>query len=131
MQRLIERAAGQAFVSPSMREAPIAENRAAIDFANRLLTGQMDAVIFMTGIGVRCLLDGIARHVDRARFLAALSDSVTVARGPKPAAVLKELGIEPTHRIPEPNTWREILATIDAGAAYWVWSSAACTATLP
>lgn len=114
MQRLIERCGGRAFVSPSMREVPIAENREAVDFANRLITGQVDAVIFMTGVGVRHLLAGIERHIQREQFLAAVSDIVSVARGPKPAVVLKELGIEPTHRVPEPNTWREILATIDA-----------------
>jgi uroporphyrinogen decarboxylase len=114
MQRLIERFGGEPFVSPSMREVPIAENREAIDFANRLITGQIDIVIFMTGVGVRHLLAEIERHVDRDRFLAAVSDMVSIARGPKPVAALKELGVEPTYRIPEPNTWREILATIDA-----------------
>jgi uroporphyrinogen decarboxylase len=29
-------------------------------------------------------------------------------------AVFKELGLAPTYRVPEPNTWREVLATIDA-----------------
>jgi uroporphyrinogen decarboxylase len=59
------------------------------------------------------LLAEIERHVDRDRFLAAVSDVTTVARGPKPVAVLKELGLEPSIRVPEPNTWREVLATID------------------
>ena len=34
----------------------------------------------------------IERHVDRDRFLAAVSDVTTIARGPKPVAVLKEFG---------------------------------------
>ncbi|HEX4142845.1 MAG TPA: uroporphyrinogen decarboxylase [Pirellulales bacterium] len=113
MARLIERAGGVAHVSPSMREVPIAENRAAIDFANRVVTGQIDIVIFMTGVGVRHLIAEVERYVDRPRFLAALSDVTTIARGPKPVAVLKEFGLEPTVRVPEPNTWREVLATID------------------
>ena len=45
-------------------------------------------------------------------FLAALADAITVVRGPKPLAVLKELGITPTHRVPEPNTWRDLLTTL-------------------
>jgi uroporphyrinogen decarboxylase len=113
MARLIERAGGVAHVSPSMREVPIAENRAAIDFANRVVTGQIDIVIFMTGVGVRHLIAEVERYVDRPRFLAALSDVTTIARGPKPVAVLKEFGLEPTVRVPEPNTWREVLATVD------------------
>ncbi|HTU25099.1 MAG TPA: uroporphyrinogen decarboxylase [Pirellulales bacterium] len=113
MARLIERAGGIPHVSPSMREVPIAENRAAIDFANRLVTGQVDIVVFMTGVGVRHLVAETERHVHRERFLAALSDVTTIARGPKPVAVLKQFGLEPTVRVPEPNTWREVLATVD------------------
>jgi uroporphyrinogen decarboxylase len=56
----------------------------------------------------------IERYVERERFLAAVSDVKSVARGPKPLAVLRELGISPTISVPEPNTWRELLATLDA-----------------
>ena len=112
--RLIERRDGVPYVSPSMREVPLAHNQAAIDFANRLITGQIDVVIFLTGVGTRHLLAQIERHVDRAQFLAAVSDVKSVVRGPKPLAALKEVGITPTHIVPEPNTWRELLATLDA-----------------
>jgi uroporphyrinogen decarboxylase len=42
-----------------------------------------------------------------------LSDIPTIVRGPKPAAAMKEVGLTPTHRVPEPNTWREVLQLID------------------
>jgi uroporphyrinogen decarboxylase len=113
MSSLIERFGGIASVSPSMREVPIAENREAVDFANRVITGGIDLIIFMTGVGIRHLVSEVERHVDRARFLAAISDMTTIARGPKPVVALKELGLSPTYRVPEPNTWREVLATID------------------
>ncbi len=113
MTRLIERLAGDPFVSPSMREVAVDEDRPVIDFANRLITGQVDVVIFLTGVGTRLLVDRIERHVNRQHFLDTLSDIQTVARSPKPAAALKELGITPNVRVPEPNTWREILAAID------------------
>lgn len=113
MARLIEKLGGVARVSPSLREIPLERNPAAIDFANRLITGQIDAVIFLTGVGFRYLLSTIERHVDRQRFLDSLSDITTIVRGPKPAAAMKEVGLTPTLRVPEPNTWREVLATID------------------
>jgi uroporphyrinogen decarboxylase len=113
MARLIERAGGVPSVSPSMREVPIGENRDAVDFAHRVMTGQIDMIIFMTGVGVRHLISEVERHVDRQRLLAAISDITTIVRGPKPAAVLKELGLVATYRVPEPNTWREVLSTID------------------
>ncbi|WP_168566274.1 uroporphyrinogen decarboxylase [Crateriforma spongiae] len=113
MQRLIERQGGQAFVSPSMREVPIEPNREAIDFAYRVITGEINVVILMTGVGFRYLLRAIERHVDRQRFLDALSDVTTICRGPKPVAAMREVGIQPTHRVGEPNTWRELLQLID------------------
>ena len=96
-----------------MRETPLVDNPAAVDFAHRVLTGQVDIIIFMTGVGVRYLMAEVDGRIDRARLLNSISDLITVARGPKPVAVLKELGLTPTHRVPPPNTWREVLATID------------------
>ncbi len=113
MANLIAKRGGVPFVSPSMREVALDRNDAAIDFANRLITGGIDVVIFMTGVGTRTLVQQIERHVDRARFLATVSDIKSVVRGPKPLAVLKELGITPTITVPEPNTWREVLSTLD------------------
>lgn len=113
MARLIERHGGVPHVSPSLRESPLEENRAAIDFAHRLITGQISIVIFLTGVGFRHLLSAVERHVDRQRFLNALADVTTICRGPKPVAAMAEAGLKPTHRVPEPNTWRELLTTID------------------
>ena len=42
------------------------ENREAVDFAHRLMTGQIDIMIFMTGVGMRHLLAEVERHVDRS-----------------------------------------------------------------
>jgi uroporphyrinogen decarboxylase len=111
--RMITKKGGLPLVSPSMREVPLAHNQSAIDFANRLITGQIDVVVFLTGVGTRHLVAQIERHVDRPQFLAAVSDVKTVVRGPKPLAALKELGITPTLVVPEPNTWRELLTTLD------------------
>ncbi len=113
MARLIAKRGGVPSVSPSMREVPLERNQAAIDFANRLITGRIDVIIFLTGVGTRLLVQQIERHVDRNRFLAAVSDIKSVVRGPKPLAALRELGITPTLAVPEPNTWRELLTTLD------------------
>lgn len=111
--RLIAKRGGVPYVSPSMREVPLAHNQAAIDFANRVITGQVDAIIFLTGVGTRHLIAQVERHVDRERFLSAVSDAKTVVRGPKPLAALREAGVTPTVVVPEPNTWRELLTTLD------------------
>lgn len=113
MARMIERFGGQAFVSPSMREVPIEENRPAIEFAYRVITGEFSMVIFLTGVGLRHLMTAIEKSVDKQRFIDALSDITTVVRGPKPAVAMKELGLTPSIKVPEPNTWREVLTTLD------------------
>ena len=114
MARLIEKQGGKPHVSPSMRAVPLENNPKAVDFAHRLLTGQIDVVVMMTGVGFRHLIGAVERHVDIDRFLDSLRDIVTIARGPKPVAAMKEVGLEATYRVGEPNTWREILATVDA-----------------
>ena len=99
MHRLIEKYEGIPFVSPSMREVPIDQNRSAIDFAYRLITGQIGVVILTTGVGFRYLVKAIEPHLDKQRFLDALSDVITICRGPKPVAAMRELGLSPTHRV--------------------------------
>ncbi|RXL76518.1 hypothetical protein EO238_32185, partial [Citrobacter sp. AAK_AS5] len=42
-----------------------------------------------------------------------------VARGPKPVAALREIGVPVWADAPEPNTWREVIAAIEARAAEW------------
>ncbi len=79
-----------------------------------MITGQIDVVILLTGVGTREMLSRVERHIDRQRFLHALADVKTIVRGPKPLTVMRELQITPTIIVPEPNTWREVLAEIDA-----------------
>src|SRR5262245_24384638 len=110
---LIEQAGGTAIVVAAMQEAAPTKNPEAVDFANRVMTGQVETIVFTTESGVRRLVEQVERHVDRERFLTAISDVVTISRGPKPATVLREFGIEPTYMTAEPHTWREILHTID------------------
>ncbi|MBI3355357.1 MAG: uroporphyrinogen-III synthase [Nitrospirae bacterium] len=41
------------------------------------------------------------------------TDRRTVARGPKPVAALKAFGLQPTLTVPEPNTWVDLVSTLD------------------
>jgi uroporphyrinogen decarboxylase len=113
MARLIDRYGGVPSVSPSMREVRLDDDQAVADFANRLLTGQVDVVIILTGVGFRHLLQLVQRRVDRQRFLETLSDVTTIARGPKPDSAMRDVGLTPTLRVPEPHTWRQVLQSID------------------
>ncbi|MDA7979740.1 MAG: uroporphyrinogen-III synthase [Pirellulales bacterium] len=113
MRHLIERHGGQAFVSPSMREIPFGQNPAAKTFGRKIIAGEVDVVIFLTGVGLRHLIDEVSTHFDRGKFLAQLGEKTIVVRGPKPAIALRELGLAADFRAAEPNTWRELLHVID------------------
>ncbi len=114
MARMIERLGGVPHVSPSMREVVIDDNPIIGDFVKRLITGQIEVVIFMTGVGFEYLLQAALRLENRDRILHSLKDITTIARGPKPVAAMKKFDLQPTLLVPAPNTWRELLTTIDA-----------------
>lgn len=114
---LIRTYGGQPLIAPALREVPLESNVAALDFAAGVLLGEYDIVIFLTGVGARALVNIIERVYPGEEFLAALSRIKIVARGPKPSAVLRELNVPIWVTAPEPNTWREMLAAIDARAA--------------
>src|ERR1700722_11529033 len=109
---MIERRGGVAIIAPAMREVPLEDNHAALDFADRLLGGEFDAVIFMTGVGTRALFAAMETRHQRSALVSALAEIVTVARGPKPNRAMRDLGIEPSIVVPEPNTWREVLSAL-------------------
>jgi uroporphyrinogen-III synthase len=106
---------GNPFVAPSMREVPLESNVEALAFIDDLIAGEFDVVILLTGVGTRVLLDIVQRrHGTRKKFVEALAETMVIARGPKPAAVLRELEVTPWFIAPEPNTWREVMAELDA-----------------
>ena len=104
-------------MAPSLREVPLESNTEALAFAAALLRDELDIVIFLTGVGTRVLVSAIEHVCTREQFVAALARTKVVARGPKPLAVLRELHVPVWIAVPEPNTWREVLAAMDARAA--------------
>ncbi len=109
---LIRRQGGEPVAAASMREAPIEKNEELFQFAERLFAGGFDMMILMTGVGTRLLHQTLATRYPPERFVQALRRIAVVARGPKPAAVLRGLGAPVTILAPEPNTWREVVAAI-------------------
>jgi len=107
--RMIERLGGLAILAPAMREVPLEDNRAALEFADRLIAGAFDIVIFLTGVGVRALFQVMETRHARDALVAALAKTIIVVRGPKPTKVVRELGLRPSIIAREPSTWRELL----------------------
>src|SRR5271165_1872073 len=103
MAELIRRQGGDPFVAPSMREVPLESDAATERFAERLYAGEFDLMVLLTGVGTRQL-----NRVLGPRFGEALRSLTLVARGPKPVAALREMGLTAAVVAPEPNTWREL-----------------------
>ncbi|HTH53420.1 MAG TPA: uroporphyrinogen-III synthase [Edaphobacter sp.] len=111
--KLIRTYGGEPFVVPAMREISLGSNRVALEFVDRLIAGEFDLVIFLTGVGVRTLANIVQSSNKSEEFLTALKKVRVVARGPKPVAALKELGVPVAVIAPEPNTWREVLSSLE------------------
>jgi len=113
MSVLITNNGGLPVIAPATREIPAEDNGDAVKFATELKAGHIDVAIFLTGVGTRALVKAVEPVCPREEFVAALTRTTVIARGPKPVAVLRELGVPIAAIVPEPNTWRELLALLD------------------
>lgn len=114
MTRLIERHGGKPLVAPALREVPLEDNSAALRFGEQLLAEGLDVLILLTGVGTTTLFEILHSRHSTDEITQALKDTVLIARGPKPVAALKALGFQPTLTVPEPNTWVDVVSTLDA-----------------
>jgi len=112
MATLIRKQGGEPFVAPSMREVPLPKLTEALAFADALLRGDFDCMILLTGVGTRLLWKTILTRYPSEDLTAALRKLTIVVRGPKPSAAIREIGLTPDLQVPEPNTWRELLAVM-------------------
>lgn len=115
MARLIQRHNGHAVVVSALREIPIPlqDNSAVFRFGVKLILNQLDILILMTGVGTKALLEILQTRYPLAEIIDALKKTIIVTRGPKPLAILKTLGVEANITVPEPNTWHDVIATLD------------------
>ena len=113
MASLISRHNGVPLIAPAMREIPLEENPAVFAFAEELLARRLNAVLFMTGVGTRLLLEVLGTRYSLDSIIRSLAHVLVVARGPKPVSVLREHQIPVNVMVPEPNTWREVLEKLD------------------
>ncbi len=111
--KLITTWGGKPLVAPSVKEVPLESNQEAVDFVRMLREGQIEMVIFMTGGGVRSLALAVHSICPPEQLASLLNKTTIIARGPKPIAALREIEVQVTLSVPEPNTWRELLSMLD------------------
>jgi uroporphyrinogen-III synthase len=94
---LLERRGARVIRCPliAIRDAP--DPAPVLDWSGRLAAGAFADLVLLTGEGLRRILACIERHEPalREQFVAALGSVRKVTRGPKPAKVLRELGMKP------------------------------------
>jgi uroporphyrinogen-III synthase len=112
--KLIRTYGGEPLTAPAMREVPLESNRPVLEFAEALMRGAYDLVVFTTGVGVRSLIKIVSEHMDREQFLTALRSVTIAARGPKSSTALREFQIPITVVSPEPFTWRALMTALEA-----------------
>ncbi len=113
IEKLIRTYGGDPLVVPAMREVGLESNQLVLDFAQDLIAGKFDLVVFMTGVGVRAMVEIVKAQGDPEPFLEALRKVNIAARGAKPSTSLRELKIPVEVTSDEPSTWHELLEAID------------------
>ncbi len=111
---LIEKYGGRVIATPALKEVPLVDLPEVKVFLDALFSEAVDALILLTGVGTTLLIRSAFKLRARAEVLTQLAKITLVCRGPKPAAALKPFGLRPTLSVPEPNTWRDLIATLDA-----------------
>jgi uroporphyrinogen-III synthase len=94
---------------PALREETAdcaGEVNALID---ALARGDVDYVVFQTGVGASTLLDEAEKLNRRDELIEALRRTRVVARGPKPTAVLARFGLRPAVSAREPFTTADLI----------------------
>ncbi len=90
---LLERYGAHVYACPMLEEKPV-ENRAELQqFIRFAAAGNLDYMIFLTGVGARFLISEAESIGLKDAFIAALNELTIVVRGPKPVAALRQFGI--------------------------------------
>src|SRR5438445_13865699 len=82
MRQLIERYGGRPLVAPSMREVPLEANADVLRFGARLLAGEREMVILLSGLGTRFMLKALDTRSRRDLSVVALGTTIPVGPGP-------------------------------------------------
>ncbi len=96
----------------SIRDAP--DPKPVLAWIERIIAGDCDDLILLTGEGLRRLLSCIDTHAPPLRdaFVAALANLRKITRGPKPARALRDLGLQ-TNLAAEVPTTEGVIALLN------------------
>ena len=102
--RMLEERGAEAVRCPLVTILDLDDPAPAVAWLRRLIAGGFDDLILLTGEGLRRLLGIAQRNGIEAETIAAVKALRTVMRGPKPARVLREIGLAPGLAAETPTT---------------------------
>lgn len=101
---MLEAESAIALRCPLLRILDLEDTIEAEAWIELLVAGKFEEVIWLTGEGLRRLLAIAERKDRRSAFIDALGRVRMITRGPKPARVLRELGLAPDLAALEPTS---------------------------
>jgi len=90
---LFERLGATVIACPLLEEKPVENRQELDDFVRRVVAGNLNVMIFLTGVGARFLIAEAESVGVKDDFLKALDTMTIVVRGPKPVATLRQFGV--------------------------------------
>lgn len=112
LARLVERHGGVPISAPALLEEPVDASASVTDLLRALDAGEIEVVVFLTGVGVNELFDAADRLGRGDELVRRLRATVNVARGQKPARPLRQRGIPVSVAVEEPYTTTEVIGAL-------------------
>jgi uroporphyrinogen-III synthase len=106
---LVRRYGGEPWSVPCMQELPPDDASESVARLRQLCAEGTDLIVCLTGVGARRMFELAAQLDLEPRLRQVFDQAIVAVRGPKPVAVLRELGVRIDRAAPEPNTTRNVL----------------------
>ena len=90
---MFERLGAKVHACPMLEEKPVENREELQEFVRRVVSGSLDVMIFLTGVGARFLISEAESLGVKDDFLKALGKLTVVVRGPKPVTALRQFGV--------------------------------------
>jgi uroporphyrinogen-III synthase len=104
MASLVKRHGGVPYSAPVLQEIYLKDSPEVQKLIGDICAGTVDAVVLLTGVGTRALIQSAASMGREEEFIHCLDQLTVIARSPKPARVLRQHKIHIDIMPPEPFT---------------------------
>ena len=110
---LIERHKGVPLAAPCLREVHTPDSPILQGSIRQVLDADLAFAVFLTGLGTETVFEAARVMQREADLRQRLDSAAVVVRGPKPAAVLRKLGVRIDLTAPPPNPTAEVLSVLE------------------